>query len=62
MSKVVAQLVNDNALIRSELTTHQVEPLLRRVEALEDQVSKLQLEVELVPPACANTSLPVCIP
>jgi hypothetical protein len=51
MDKVVAQLVNDNVLIRSELTTHQVEPLLRRVEALEDQVTELQHEVEHVPPA-----------
>ena len=51
MDKVVAQLVTDNVLIRSELTTHQVEPLLRRLEALEDQVTELQHEVEHVPPA-----------
>jgi hypothetical protein len=51
MDKVVAQLVTDDILIRSELTNHQVEPLLRRLEVLEDQVAKLQHEVEHVPPA-----------
>ena len=49
MDKVVAQLVTDNILIRSEVTSHQVEPLLRRVEALEDHVTKLQHDVEPVP-------------
>ena len=51
MDKVVAQLVTDNILIRSELTNHQAEPMLRRLEALEQQVVKLQHDVEHVPPA-----------
>ena len=51
MDKVVAQLVTDNILIRSELTNHQVEPMLRRLEALEQQVAKLEHDVEHVPPA-----------
>ena len=51
VDKVVAQLVTDNVLIRSELTNHQAEPTLRRLEALEQQVVELQHDVEHVPPA-----------
>lgn len=51
MDKVLAQLVTDNILIRSELSNRQVEPMLRRLEALEQQVAKLDHDVEHVPPA-----------
>ena len=51
MDKVVAQLVTDSILIRSELTTHQLEPMVRRLEALEQRVVKLEHDVEQVPPA-----------
>ena len=51
IDKVVAQLVTDNILIRSELTNHQLEPMVRRLEALEQQVVKLEHDVEHVPPA-----------
>ncbi len=51
MDKVVAQLVTDNIVIRSEVTNHQVEPMLRRLEVLEQQVAKLEHDVEHVPPA-----------
>ena len=51
MDKMVAQLVTDNILIRSELTNHQAAPMLRRLEALEHQIVKLQHDVQHVPPA-----------
>ena len=51
MDKVVAQLVTDNIVIRSEVTNHQVEPMLRRLEVLEQLVAKLEHDVEHVPPA-----------
>ena len=51
MDKVVAQLVTDNILIRSELTNHQLETMLRRLEAVEQRVATLDHDVEHVPPA-----------
>ena len=51
VDKVVTQVVADNILFRNELINKQVGPILRRVEALEQQVAKLAHDVEHVPAA-----------